>query len=402
MLRIREVVSQEPRAVFEPRALLAVDVNEQDFARPVEPLQRKFEIIRDFEDPYLELIRLVREACEVEHALMVQYLFGAFSVKDEYATIRGFSMPSAFNLLGVAVQEMLHLREVNGLLVALGSKPCLVRQDFPYEPDIYPFPFELEPLSPSSLAKYVYTEAPAEAISPGGEDAEFLTKLYQILGSDTRPNHLGSLYGTIIDVAREVSNSNDTQLDLDPWIARLELIKGQGEVDHFHFFRDLFMGRMPAFHGQEVWKLDPADPHYPSHPLPRNPSAFEGHPSEIRSDWRRAGWLADLQYWIILSLLDLSYRRGDAKALELARQHMTAQLWELGLHLGRQGVGVPFDVLSMGYSVGLDERETAKTLARLIETSQSVTKQTAELLPPTYPRSADQVTLDFVKALAAQ
>src|SRR5690606_17647280 len=34
-------------------------------------------IFRDFNDPYLELIRLLREAAEIEHDLMVQYLYGA-------------------------------------------------------------------------------------------------------------------------------------------------------------------------------------------------------------------------------------------------------------------------------------------------------------------------------------
>jgi hypothetical protein len=36
------------------------------------------QIIRELQDPYLELIRL-REAAEIEHALLVQYLHGAYS-----------------------------------------------------------------------------------------------------------------------------------------------------------------------------------------------------------------------------------------------------------------------------------------------------------------------------------
>ena len=30
---------------------------------------------RDFSNPYLELVRLLREAAEIEHDLMVQYLY---------------------------------------------------------------------------------------------------------------------------------------------------------------------------------------------------------------------------------------------------------------------------------------------------------------------------------------
>jgi hypothetical protein len=41
-------------------------------------------INRDFSNPYLELIRLLKEAAEIEHDLMVQYLYCAFSLKPAY------------------------------------------------------------------------------------------------------------------------------------------------------------------------------------------------------------------------------------------------------------------------------------------------------------------------------
>ncbi len=104
-------------------------------------------IVRDFADPYLELVRLLREASEIEHALLVQYLYGAYSLKPQYAGIRGFGFANPHDLIGVAIQEMQHLEAVNRMLGALGAAPNLVRQDFPYEPDIYPFPLNLEPLS---------------------------------------------------------------------------------------------------------------------------------------------------------------------------------------------------------------------------------------------------------------
>jgi hypothetical protein len=34
--------------------------------------QSEVRIVRDFADPYLELLRLLREATEIEHALMLQ------------------------------------------------------------------------------------------------------------------------------------------------------------------------------------------------------------------------------------------------------------------------------------------------------------------------------------------
>jgi hypothetical protein len=123
---------------------------------------------QDFSNPYLELIRLLREAAEIEHDLMVQYLYGAFSLKPAYQELVGNPAPGASSFMGVIVQEMQHLGGVNRLLVDLKAAPVLTRQDFPYESDIYPFPFELTALSPVSLARFTYCEAPAGRFHAAG------------------------------------------------------------------------------------------------------------------------------------------------------------------------------------------------------------------------------------------
>jgi rubrerythrin len=115
------------------------------------PVVPTFEIVPVFTDPRLELTRLLREAANIEHALMLQYLFAAFSVKDRYADeLAGGPFDSSKTLMGVAVQEMHHFARVNELLVALRAQPNLDRQDFPIRTGIYPFPLELEPLTPAS------------------------------------------------------------------------------------------------------------------------------------------------------------------------------------------------------------------------------------------------------------
>ena len=135
-------------------------------------------IVRDFSNPRIEMIRLLREAAEVEHALMIQYLYAALSVKPAYHDLVGYGEPNTTDFLGVAIQEMQHLAAVNKLLVELGSPPHLERQDFPYEPDIYPFEFNLMPLSKRCSAMFMFTEAPAEAldrakaVTPGGARAD--------------------------------------------------------------------------------------------------------------------------------------------------------------------------------------------------------------------------------------
>jgi hypothetical protein len=100
----------------------------------------------------------LRAAAEVEHSLLVQYLYAKFSLLD---TSPGQNW--AGELLGVAIQEMCHLITVQNLLLALGkdaqgisATPYLDRQ----HPFDYSIPFTLEPLSQRSLAKYITTEAP--------------------------------------------------------------------------------------------------------------------------------------------------------------------------------------------------------------------------------------------------
>ena len=348
MLRIRRNAHSEAAAPLELPSAFA------------DATAARVEIIRDFADPHLELVRLLREATEIEHALMVQYLYGAYSLKPAYQAIQGFAFPSATHLLGVAIQEMQHLEKVNRLLVDLGAAPNLVRQDFPYESDIYPFPLNLEPLSRASLAKYVYTEAPADALdrddpaNAGPATQAFLDQLDAALGG-VEPNHLGSLYQTIIDRTRELIDAPVPGLpDLSAWPATLAAIKDEGETAHFLFFRDVFLGTHSGFGGRpDPWALPPDGADYPAVDLGTNPSALEGHPNTIPTDHgRRLAWLSDLHYWVILALLDLGYRTGNPVASGRAKRHMTAALHPLGLRYNVTVWSVPRRASGGSRSVG--------------------------------------------------
>lgn len=354
-------------------------------------------IVRDFEDPYLELLRLLREAAEIEHALMVQYLYAAFGVRREYLKLRGGSSASARNLMGVAIQEMKHFDDVNRLLVALGGTPCMERQDFPYESDIYPFPFHLERLSPMSLAKYTWTEAPAGALEPGPnptpDDLAFLERLAQVLGADARPNHLGSVYGTMIARLQEIAAAPPPRFpDIATWVAKLEAIKEEGEDDHFRFFRSVFMGQHAAFaENPDVWSLQMDDPLYPSFPLPQNPTALRTDESDSPAE--RKAWLSDLHYWMVLMLLDLAYRYEMPTSL-MAKRHMTEPLLALGLDLAESGHGTPFDPLSMGYACGVDQAGSVEIVRRIALESDGVARALASAgeLPADYPIDINTAT----------
>jgi hypothetical protein len=361
------------------------------------------EIVRDFLDPRLELVRLLHAAGEIEHALLVQYLYAALSVKPAYRQVAGSVAGRPTHLFGVAIQEMRHLQTVNGLLGALGAAPSLVVPEFPYEPAIYPFPLHLEPLSRASLAKYVYTEAPAGAVARDGPDRPFLDLLYANLG-DVRPNHIGSLYATVIAVLRDFGAQPGSAVpDLEGWARRLQEVKDEGEQAHFELFKQVFMGTHPGFGGVAVWDLPPEHPDYPALPLPVDPSAYEGHPQEIKDKTaRRVAWLGDLQYWIVLMLLDLADRPPRQPSyLTLAVEHMAGPLLELGRHLPVLGTGMPFDPLSMGYSPGLGRDDTVDLLRRMLSEAQRRATELQDVLPDGYSGATDATTLDELQRLEA-
>lgn len=366
-------------------------------------------IVRDFADAYVELVRLLREAAEVEHALMVQYLYGAFSLKPAYASIAGYGNPNSHDLLGVAIQEMQHLGQVNALLVALDASPHLVRQDFPYQPDIYPFEFNLEPLTQAALAKYVYAEAPVAGLtrSQNASPAEqqFLDQLDRVLGSSTRPNHVGSLYDRIIQTLQEyIGNTPKRSGQMKPWLTKLEEIKREGEDNHFQFFKSLFLGTHAGFKGvKNIWSLPPGDPAYPSLPLATNPSAFVGHPQQIKDPLALSlAWLGNLHYWTILLLTDLAYGDADPTYIDLAKQQMLGPFLSLARHLPSLGVGMPCEPLSTGYAPCRTTAARLRFISSMVGESNQLAHQLSARLPADYPLAVGEAMLSTLIEKRAQ
>lgn len=313
-----------------------------------------------FISPYLELIRLLHEASEIEHALMLQYLYAGFSINTNYTEV-------ASGLRRIFIDEMRHLGKVSKFLSALGGSPHLLSQDFPYFQDIYPFPLNLEPLSRNTAAKYTYVEAAAAAIAhPSPEEEEFVKDLLYTIGPDTLPNQLGSLYNRILEV---INNSPDELIEKAPDIAdiselnnykeTIENIKDEGETAHYVFFKSVFLGDHPDFSGiPNIWSLEPSDPKYPSIDISTNPSAYRGSKNQITDpEALQIAYLSNLHYWIILLLLDLYYRYGENSSyLRLAIRHMTGAVEPLGEHLVKLAkTGLPFDASPIGYNTGKSE-----------------------------------------------
>jgi hypothetical protein len=108
------------------------------------------------------LIMLLQIGSELEHGLMVQYLYAAYSLggddlsPEDQARVRGWQDL----ILTVAREEMGHLLTVQNLLCLVGGPVSFNREEFPWDTPFYPFPFKFEPLSKKSLAAYVFAEMP--------------------------------------------------------------------------------------------------------------------------------------------------------------------------------------------------------------------------------------------------
>ena len=77
----------------------------------------------------------------------------------------------------------------------IGAPLSFGRQDYPYQSDFYPFPFELEPLSITSLAKYIVAEMPENPTIP---EIEEIKSLATKGNAGKAVNRVGKLYEAII------------------------------------------------------------------------------------------------------------------------------------------------------------------------------------------------------------
>lgn len=118
-----------------------------------------------FSTPRERAVYLLHIGAEVEHALMAQYLYAAYSLGGpQLTTPEHQRMVHRWKatVLEIAREEMGHWATVNNLLTLIGGPLAFDREDYPIPADLYPFPFELESLTKKSLGKYVLCEMPDE------------------------------------------------------------------------------------------------------------------------------------------------------------------------------------------------------------------------------------------------
>ncbi len=155
--------------------------------------------------PRERAIALLHLGSEVEHALMVEYLYAAYSLDEcqEAEHRRDLVKRWRASILEIAREEMGHLATVQNMLTLIGGPLCFEREDYPIiDPNLWPFPFELEPLTKDSLAKYVLTEAPSDEVLAKLHLTEEIDQIKERLKrvGDPAVNRVGVLYGDILEL----------------------------------------------------------------------------------------------------------------------------------------------------------------------------------------------------------
>ena len=113
------------------------------------------------------LLYTLSKAAELEHLIICQYLYAAFSLKQDareglpeqlVPKVRGW----ARTLNKIAEQEMLHLALVQNLLTSVGAGPHLARPNFPVPPRAFPARIQivLLPFGEDALRHFAFLERP--------------------------------------------------------------------------------------------------------------------------------------------------------------------------------------------------------------------------------------------------
>jgi hypothetical protein len=110
---------------------------------------------------------LLAEAAQLEHGIMCQYLYAAFSLKagtDEGVTAEQLEAIGRWRaaVVDIAIQEMLHLALVANLMSAIGAAPTFTRSNFPRASEYFPPGVQLKllPFGEDSLTHFLYLERP--------------------------------------------------------------------------------------------------------------------------------------------------------------------------------------------------------------------------------------------------
>jgi hypothetical protein len=133
------------------------------------------------------LIYTLGKAAELEHLVMCQYLYAAFSLKEEAREgVPEELLPRVREwkreLLHVGEQEMLHLALVQNLLNSIGAAPRLGRPNFPLPPAAMPASVQMAllPFNEAALRHFAFLERPEGVDMADQEEFAALAKAQEL------------------------------------------------------------------------------------------------------------------------------------------------------------------------------------------------------------------------------
>ena len=138
-----------------------------------------------------ELIYLLSRAAELEHGLACVYLYAGYSLKSalDEGGVTGDQLQKVMNwkrkLARVAIEEMLHLAQVNNLLTAIGGAPSFKRTNFPMPVSAFPFGIKLtlEPFSLGVIERFVIFELPEEGVLEADVHTRYITLRNKVIAA---------------------------------------------------------------------------------------------------------------------------------------------------------------------------------------------------------------------------
>jgi hypothetical protein len=155
------------------------------------PPNKKDEKAKDF------AIFLLQAGAEIEHSLLVQYLYAAYSIDERTEGLENtFLLEWKRDIRLVAREEMAHLVTVQNILLALGEDAHMNRTPLHRKATLLPFPYKLEPLSRESLGKYVLLESPtSDQMKP--DEEEDVEEISRRLPGSAKMLRVGSIYAAV-------------------------------------------------------------------------------------------------------------------------------------------------------------------------------------------------------------
>jgi hypothetical protein len=307
---------------------------------------------------------LLTIAAQIEHSLMVQYLYAAYSLGGSKVPPDQRHSVAAWRqvILGIAKEEMGHLATVQNALRFLGAPLALDREDYPWDSRLAPYQFMLEPLTRASLAKYIVAESPetwpADVTVAERDEIVGLASGY----GGSQVNRVGDLYELLIRIVGDPNcvpgallhpGSYPFQASWDEWargygkgargssvagttstpdvlvlrmasrtdaLAALRAVAEQGEAPGKASAMDAERSHFRRF--LEVFRAFPKDGSWsPTRPLPSNPlapglTAGKGQTSITSEEGGVWANIFNLRYRMLLCYLAHTYHVRDTAGVE--------------------------------------------------------------------------------------